>query len=121
MIYKDRDAHKDNALSPGCRDKEDCLHCGEHWGSHEGWACPEWSHEHGHSTFKGVPEHQRYLTQSMKDSVPQQSIKQILQEKLGSARPTKTDISDWRAWAHNRPGECGCGIAKVDCIYHKGT
>lgn len=30
-----------------------------------------------------------------------------------------TDLSDWRAWAHNQPGECKCGIKKEDCFYHK--
>lgn len=29
------------------------------------------------------------------------------------------DMSDWRAWKHNVPGECVCGIRKEDCFYHK--
>lgn len=29
------------------------------------------------------------------------------------------DVSDWRAWAHNRPGECACGIPKERCEYHR--
>lgn len=29
------------------------------------------------------------------------------------------DISNWRAWAHNMPGECACGIVRSLCIYHR--
>lgn len=29
------------------------------------------------------------------------------------------DISNWRAWANNKPGECGCGIKIEMCDYHK--
>ena len=28
------------------------------------------------------------------------------------------DMSDWRAWAHNVPGECPCGIPRGRCDYH---
>ena len=34
------------------------------------------------------------------------------------AKPVITDISDWRAWAHNVPGNCPCGIARTRCDYH---
>lgn len=30
----------------------------------------------------------------------------------------KTDMSDWRNWAHNREGECRCGIHRSQCKYH---
>lgn len=35
-------------------------------------------------------------------------------------KPNKlyNDISDWRAWSHNVPGECACGISKSRCVYH---
>lgn len=29
------------------------------------------------------------------------------------------DMSDWRAWAHNKPGDCACGIARAMCSYHR--
>lgn len=28
-------------------------------------------------------------------------------------------ISDWRAWRHDRPGDCVCGIPKERCDYHR--
>lgn len=31
----------------------------------------------------------------------------------------KLDISDWRAWSHNRDGDCACGIVRKDCSYHR--
>lgn len=30
----------------------------------------------------------------------------------------KVDASDWRAWAHNQPGNCPCGISREQCEYH---
>lgn len=26
--------------------------------------------------------------------------------------------NDWRAWQHNQPGECVCGIPRERCDYH---
>lgn len=40
--------------------------------------------------------------------------------KVASHSSTKEiDISDWRAWANSRPGECACGIPKTACNYHR--
>lgn len=38
---------------------------------------------------------------------------------IQKSQPKEVDISDWRAWAHNRPGECACGIPRERCTYHK--
>lgn len=43
-------------------------------------------------------------------------------EPIGSEhakQESQRNISDWRAWAHNRPGECACGIPREICTYHK--
>jgi len=32
---------------------------------------------------------------------------------------TPESSSDWRAWAHNIPGECACGIRREACKYHR--
>lgn len=37
------------------------------------------------------------------------------------SKDIKTDddsSNDWRAWAHNKPGDCPCGIARAQCKYH---
>ena len=31
----------------------------------------------------------------------------------------RPDTDDWRAWAHNVPGECKCGIPIERCDYHR--
>ena len=31
----------------------------------------------------------------------------------------KSDISDWKSWAHNKPGDCPCGISRKMCDYHR--
>src|SRR5258707_227012 len=35
----------------------------------------------------------------------------------GVGAPVKADTS-WRAWQHNVPGECACGIPRSACTYH---
>ncbi len=44
-----------------------------------------------------------------------------LEPRQESVRVDKrtTDISDWRAWAHNEPGDCPCGIARSRCEFHR--
>lgn len=33
--------------------------------------------------------------------------------------PLKAPLEPWKAWQHNMPGECPCGIARAVCDYHK--
>lgn len=42
-------------------------------------------------------------------------------EELSSVTSLTSSIAEdnWRAWAHNVPGECPCGIKRQDCIYHQ--
>lgn len=93
-----------------------CVHCRRGLGLHYGWACKK---ENAKTTVtdtiaSGVyeiligkrselPEYLRFTTTDM---VP---VK-ITEEK---------DSTHWRAWAHNQPGDCSCGIKREMCIYHK--
>ncbi len=49
------------------------------------------------------------------------SIKEFLVKKLTTpvVAGRSVDTSDWRAWRHNAPGDCPCGIVKKDCAYHR--
>lgn len=52
------------------------------------------------------------ITKEELSSFPVQSSSKV--EKI------EMDISSsWRAWAHNVPGECACGIPRAICTYHK--
>lgn len=42
-----------------------------------------------------------------------------LKKTPGVVAKIEKDISDWRQWAHNVPGECACGIPTHICTYHK--
>jgi hypothetical protein len=39
--------------------------------------------------------------------------------KIAKKNIKKYDISDWRAWAHNKDGDCPCGISRKMCDYHR--
>lgn len=125
MIYKDEQAYDDSPRHPNER-YEDCLHCGEGYNSHHGWACDPWYD--GVTRWEDLDDDKRYLTQSMKDSIaPKRSIAEMLREKLGPS-PTvahkvdnKPDLSDWRTWAQvlQDPSHCACGIHRDNCTYHR--
>jgi len=40
-------------------------------------------------------------------------------ELTSSSQPDMTNLTDWKLWRHNVPGECPCGISRQDCSYHK--
>lgn len=132
MIYGDHNAKDDCEDSPGCRPGDICINCNNSWIFHTGWKC---RHSTSISTaFSKLPPNERYLTPSMKASLLYPnfgtiSAPMLSMDYLGMPRinppakvsPTKpiTDISDWRAWAHNQPGDCACGINRSQCTYHK--
>jgi hypothetical protein len=39
--------------------------------------------------------------------------------KINSITPEVYDICHWQAWAHNKSGDCPCGIVRIDCSYHR--
>lgn len=125
MIYSDDMARYDTQRRPAEREGEMCLHCGEDYSCHHGWACDPWYD--GVTYFDDLSESERYSTQSMRDSIApvrKRSVKQILHDTLGPA-PTPVsagaDLSDWRTWARvgRDPSHCDCGIHRQDCTYHR--
>jgi hypothetical protein len=42
-----------------------------------------------------------------------------VQESVQNAPVKDIDTNDWKAWRHNVPGECACGILRQKCDYHK--
>lgn len=121
MIYNDKYACDDFEECPGCRPDEVCINCGNHWNRHANWGCDEYLY------FSETFEHNRYLTQSMIDSIsPNTTVKQMKMSEVnhsdmyGYPKITNPkDISDWRNWAHNVSGECPCGIVRSICEYHR--
>lgn len=131
MIYADYYASLDFENKPATRSingkEELCIHCGFGASTHFGWNCDYFS---PHYMFQTVPVHQRYLTESMRDSL--HCITGNFQMDLNFCDPDqwnfelplkvkekKYDISDWQSWAHKEPGDCPCGIKKEMCDYHK--
>ena len=129
MIYKDSFAHKDNAEYPAIRPGK-CLNCGLTYGHHNGWAC---SFEN-HNNFYFLNEEDRFITATMKGSITPMPFPKLYDsgpavimpwfhsDSNHTRNPPKKespDISDWKAWQHNQPGECACGIHRKDCEYHK--
>lgn len=123
MIYKDREARHDTDRRPADREDEECVHCGQDWNCHNGWACETWYV--GDTNFSHIRAEHRYLTPSMKASIlPKQTIGEIIREKLGPAPKAVQvgpDLSDWRTWAHHgqQPGHCVCRIPREKCDYHR--
>jgi len=121
MIYKDILAATDTDDLPRMRHDDLCINCGNGWLAHSGWGC------YFSATFKDTGTTNRYVTQSMLDSLKAGSDS----NREGSAQPSITsfikgnpesfDLSDWRAWRNSsmKPNECPCGIVRVQCDYHK--
>jgi hypothetical protein len=109
VIYKDKKAPNDLVSCPAER-REPCLNCKRTWAWHAGWCCP------GVATlrvrFDLLEASERYLTASMAASLIDVTL------TPPETKPVET-VADWRAWAHNCPGDCACGIRRVDCTYHK--
>lgn len=142
MIYKDSLSKYDTESCPADR-SEPCKNCGENWFIHEGWAC----RPKGYSSYVGKLQkfsslhwHERYLTASMAASIMGAGAAQTVKRGLSPVQPgdmlgypkvnppkpvgkeqcaTRGDMSDWRNWAHSRPGECKCGIPRDRCDYHR--
>jgi len=77
MIYKDMYAQDDAAHCPEDRVGELCLNCSRSWLSHFNWACDHYG-LYANSFFDNVAESNRYLTQSMKDSLSNRKPKKVI-------------------------------------------
>lgn len=129
MIYKDSECQKDTDPMPAERDGEGCENCGTSYWEHDGWRCPNSSHRSNH--FSNLPSDHRYLTASMQASIVHPTHKawsDALRDAFNEAKqeleskpeePKPVDLTDWRTWAHNKPGDCPCGIAKANCEFHR--
>lgn len=144
MIYKDFHAIGDSESTPYDRG-ELCLNCNEYWFDHDGWKCSNVKPildgmRYTITDFSQYLSTDRYLTQSMKDSIVSNAsnfaslssllrswkdpigISSIIMDELHvepTHQTTKPTIDQWQAWAHNQPGDCACGIKKDSCDYHK--
>lgn len=132
MIYKDPVGHLDTARMPARR-AEDCLNCGESWGTHDGWRCPTVNIPRVKFT-ELLPNH-RFITHSMKGSFnPTNTSISHSPPTLrspppppvvssSSISPKIVDVSDWRKWRDigKSEDECACGIYRHDCTFHRPT
>lgn len=46
-------------------------------------------------------------------------IKSLFELAGGVTVPAKPEPEAWRQFQHNAPGDCPCGIARVQCTYHR--
>jgi predicted nucleic acid-binding Zn-ribbon protein len=117
MIYKDVKGPYDTEVQPAPRRDEACLNCGEFWGEHNNWGCPD----EGPLSFSQTTQETRYETQSMRDSLGEQQAKTVTltpDDFTGYPQPKK-DLSDWKAWRSQKPDECPCGTTRSQCDYHR--
>jgi hypothetical protein len=92
--------------------------CGRSFGLHH---VPLVSYAHGIMTNWNCPDPNGY------EAIPRGSqgqftpISAVATSKVSIARtePKEVDVSDWKTWRHNVPGECVCGIPKERCTYHR--
>ena len=123
MIYLDKGAYYDVEDFPVSRGFEKCLNCNYTIDFHSGWNCNAFS---GEQRFHHIKPNQRYLTQSMQNSLGTQintsstiDIKKVQMDLDFSNKTEKHSEQDWRAWAHNVPGDCPCAIKRIECQFHK--
>lgn len=146
MRYKDKFAHADQEAYPCTRYPERCLNCGKGDYDHSGWACPTDNRiklliSRGQSPtaidYMFSDRDFRYETQSMRDSLqgtshsasmasgykvrPLPDFNKVVGQAVEKVKDDLADrqLNDWRAWGHNVKGDCPCGIAKVQCDYHR--
>ncbi len=125
MVYKDARAKLDTDHNPAFRPGEVCFQCLHNWSAHVGWACPGTPYHGVQSRFCQVPPGYRYLTVSMRDSLNKADATPTLRQFKAAAPiesvPTSpaANVNNWRAWSHNVPGECACGIQRSTCTYHR--
>lgn len=118
MIYNDKPANYDVEGCPAKRQDDICLNCGHDWGKHIGWSCPEFSTQE----FSNCSPNARYLTQSMLDNIKTNGRAERLMNAYQMIETDKNESvkeDSWRAWAHNKPGDCPCGILRSACEYHR--
>jgi hypothetical protein len=112
MIYLDREHLSDSEKAPAVRGGR-CINCGRYWIDHIGWRCP--TSNRLSTSFSRLPSVSRFLTQAMIDSLPTSYVA----APAPATAKTADDSDDWRAWRHNAPGDCPCGIRRQDCDYHR--
>ena len=120
MKYFDDLAGLDVECVPGNRGSK-CLNCGRNYWAHSGWKCPTSNSLNTYFSQLGPTE--RYFTAEMKASLyhplPLPLDFALITPVTPKDAPQPKDMSDWRNWAHNRPGDCPCGIVRSRCSYHK--
>lgn len=99
--------------------------CGRHlmasgfkWPYKEGTVCGQCACEHYGAEYLIPPNMARITTNAV---VPNM----FTSRGIGAPAALGTDPADakqpdpsWRAWQHNVPGECACGIPRSACTYH---
>jgi hypothetical protein len=82
--------------------------------------------------FLSIPFEKRFITARMARSINDDLTKYKYGHNyinnvtkttivIDDVKERSVDLSDWRTWAHNRPGECKCGVPKNVCDYHRHT
>lgn len=105
MIYKDNFSVNDDEFCPQKREGN-CVNCGKPWSMHSGWSCNPCNVDRSFYSIDGC---NRYLVQSMIDSIKEKAI----------AVKIEKSNDGWRVWAHNKPGDCPCAINANKCDYHR--
>jgi hypothetical protein len=132
MLYSDMCSIRDTNENPAERLSQKCVNCGHDYHTHYGWSCAFNPKSIGYIAYMAkVPPldfnqlltEERYLTQSMIDSLASVKVGIVTIKSSPIKEEARVeqvkDISDWRAWAHNIPGECKCGMQRSQCDYHR--
>lgn len=108
--------------------KEECILCGSSWYSHEGWLCPKEPsrtyYEKVRFDIKQIPREYRFWTPSMREAAANGKYNQLkchIHHDVKEVVKDEPPVSEpaWKQFQHKAPGECACGIARVDCKYHR--
>jgi hypothetical protein len=100
-----------------------CVNCGQRWGAHTGWRCPNRSDKLSELCSK-LPHTHRYLTQDMMPQHPVRRRATIQIKDITPAAPASTELpSDWKVWrdVNRNHLHCPCGIFSEDCQYHRSS
>jgi hypothetical protein len=109
----------DDEALPENRSGELCRNCNEYYFQHYGWACSEIDQGKLRSE---IPVDAQYYTKDMPIDRPGFKRNQISPDLTPisiSVVDVKHESDHWKAWRHNEPGDCFCGIKRNLCDYHK--
>jgi len=100
-----------------------CINCNEPWSKHSYWSCDS-SLTGSSAYYNALPADKRFTVPDMIVNNPSSPAKiKPVQGKFATSKDDKKsqskDISNWQTWAHNRNGDCACGITKSICSYHR--